>query len=416
MNNNIAYLTEHRVPTISEADTKCLQAYHNFFKDKQRELQEWLIKELINRPDFGDFIRSQSKEALESQNRHSQQLQYKAIFKNEWEDYVLYQSQQGITFAQMDVNFYSWYDVIRLARTWMIPRLIKETKNEEDVLYVLGGMNLFFDISMSIIAESYLDEKQSIIEIQKKEQEKINQKLKQTLYSVELKNQELEQFAYIASHDLQEPLRTASSFIHLLRKKYQGALDEKANLYLTQISNSSERMIGLINGLLEYSRLGHQKDTQTLDCNEIISDLLLDLEQVIRENNAGISVKDMPKLEVYPTQFKLLFQNLITNAIKFRNKDIDPSIQITAKEKKDHWEFCVSDNGIGINKEYFNKIFIIFQRLHTKKEYGGAGIGLAHCKKIVELHQGKIWVESQLGKGSKFYFTISKSISHEKAT
>src|SRR5680860_417587 len=150
MNNNIAYLTEHRVPTISEADTKCLQAYHNFFKDKQKELQEWLIKELINRPDFGDFIRSQSKEALESQNRHSQQLQYKAIFKNEWEDYVLYQSQQGITFAQMDVNFYSWYDVIRLARTWMIPRLIKETKNEEDVLYVLGGMNLFFDISMSI--------------------------------------------------------------------------------------------------------------------------------------------------------------------------------------------------------------------------------------------------------------------------
>lgn len=416
MKNKYTFLIRNLKPAISEEDSRCLQAYHNFFKDKQKELHKWLIKELVNHHDFGNLIRSLSNEALEMQNKYSQQLQYNAIFKDEWDDFITYQIQQGITYAQMDINFYSWYDVVSLARNWMVPKLVKETKDEADLLAVLGGMNRFFDISMSIIAESYLNEKQSIIENQKKEQEKINERLHQAMLAMEQKNQELEQFAYIASHDLQEPLRTVSSFIHLLKKKYMDELDEKANMYLNQISNSSERMVALINGLLEYSRLGNQKERGRVDCNALISDLLLDLDQMIKETQAIISINEMPELEVYPAQFKLLFQNLITNAIKFRQPDLDPCLHISTTDKEDHWEFCFSDNGIGIKKEYFEKIFIIFQRLHTQREYQGSGIGLSHCKKIIELHQGKIWVESQVGKGSKFYFTIPKSIDHEKAT
>jgi PAS domain S-box-containing protein len=230
--------------------------------------------------------------------------------------------------------------------------------------------------------------------------------LEQKNKELELKNKELEQFAYVASHDLQEPLRTTSSFAELLQQQYQGRLDERADKYLTFINQSSERMKVLIKDLLDYSRIGRKKEKEYVDCNLILQEVLDDLNAAIKETQAEINVAALPVFHGYPTEIKQLFQNLIINAIKFRKKNTPPQIKISAIKINGQWEFACNDNGIGIEEEHRERIFIIFQRLHTRNDYEGSGIGLAHCKKIVELHGGKIWIESMPGEGSTFNFTI----------
>ncbi|MES1198052.1 MAG: ATP-binding protein [Chitinophagaceae bacterium] len=226
---------------------------------------------------------------------------------------------------------------------------------------------------------------------------------------LEEKNKELEQFAYVASHDLQEPLRTTSSFVELLQQQYKGKLDEKADKYLSYITQSSGRMEVLIKDLLDYSRIGQNKELQKIDCNKILQDVLEDLGTAIQETQANIKGDPLPVIWANPTEIKQLFQNLIANAIKFRKKDVNPEIRIFAQDLKGYWEFSCADNGIGISDEHRERIFVIFQRLHTRNEYEGSGIGLAHCKKIVELHGGKIWLKSVLGGGSTFYFTLQQN-------
>jgi light-regulated signal transduction histidine kinase (bacteriophytochrome) len=223
---------------------------------------------------------------------------------------------------------------------------------------------------------------------------------------LERKNKELEQFAYVASHDMQEPLRTTSSFVELLQKQYHGKLDEKADKYLTYILQASDRMKVLIKDLLDYSRIGKAEAQVEVDCNVVLAETLADLGVVIKETGADITSDPLPVITGYPTEMKQLFQNLLTNAIKFRRKDVNPKIRITVKKNKTAWEFSFKDNGIGIDKKHSDRIFIIFQRLHSRNEYQGSGIGLAHCKKIVELHGGRIWIDSKPDEGSRFLFTI----------
>jgi signal transduction histidine kinase/ligand-binding sensor domain-containing protein len=223
---------------------------------------------------------------------------------------------------------------------------------------------------------------------------------------LERKNKELEQFAYVASHDMQEPLRTTSSFVELLQKQYHGKLDEKADKYLTYIVQASDRMKVLIKDLLDYSRIGKAESQVKVDCNVVLEETLADLTVVIRETGAEITSDPLPVITGYPTEMKQLFQNLLTNAIKFRKKEVTPKIRITVKKNKNAYEFSFKDNGIGIDKKHSDRIFIIFQRLHSRNEYQGSGIGLAHCKKIVELHGGRIWIDSKPDEGTKFLFTI----------
>ncbi len=219
-------------------------------------------------------------------------------------------------------------------------------------------------------------------------------------------NQELEQFAYVASHDLQEPLRAVTSYTQLLVRNYQALLDDKAEKYIHYIVDGATRMQQLINDLLDYSRVGKQAlKLEPTDCNAVLSQVLATMEVAIDENQATITADPLPTVIVDQHRFTQLLQNLISNALKYR-RDEPPRIHISASLSGQLWLFSVRDYGIGIESPYLERIFVIFQRLHTRRQYPGTGIGLAICKRIVELHQGKIWVESQPAIGSTFYFTI----------
>jgi len=238
------------------------------------------------------------------------------------------------------------------------------------------------------------------------EQKDTSRALIKRINQLEQRNKELEQFAYIASHDLQEPLRNINSFIYLLKKKYLGKLDENANQYIEHMVTASTRMQDMITGLLEYSRTGKSSGKEQINCNLLMDEITEDFRVVIRNTDSKIVYEKLPTITGYKVELKQLFQNLLSNAIKFRNKDQAPEVKITVEAIDDFWQFSFKDNGIGIDNNYFKEIFIVFQRLHIRSEFPGSGIGLALCKRIVELHKGEIWVESELEKGSTFYFTL----------
>lgn len=227
---------------------------------------------------------------------------------------------------------------------------------------------------------------------------------------LEEKNREIAQFNYVASHDLQEPLRTVISFSELLKKSYQGKLGEDADMYLNFIVESSVRMQKLINGLLEYSKIGADKKLVLIDCNTIIKDIIFDFDATLGEVNGEVITEPLPTIYGFELELRQLFQNLISNGLKFSAQIQTPRIEVSMQECNKKYTFCVADNGMGIEKKYHDRIFGIFQRLHRKETYKGTGIGLATCQKIVEMHGGKIWVQSVLGGGSQFYFTIPKKI------
>jgi light-regulated signal transduction histidine kinase (bacteriophytochrome) len=232
--------------------------------------------------------------------------------------------------------------------------------------------------------------------------------LKKAVTDLESTNKELEKFAYVASHDLQEPLRMIGSFTQLLAKRYKGKLDKDADEFISYAVEGANRMHQLINDLLTYSRLTSKvNDFIPVDCNIVVEKVISNLKTLINECDARIKFDKLPVIIGDESQITQLFQNLINNAIKF-HKEGKPEIFISGISNENEWQFSVADNGIGIDPAYHERVFIIFQRLNSRSNYMGTGMGLAICKKIVELHGGRIWVESQLNQGSTFYFTISK--------
>ena len=232
--------------------------------------------------------------------------------------------------------------------------------------------------------------------------------LKKTLLDLERSNQELEQFAFVASHDLQEPLRMVTSYTQLLEKRYKDQLDQDAKDFIRFAADGANRMQRLINDLLVYSRVGTRgKPLEPTDCHAGLGQAIANLSMAIEENHAIVTSDELPTVMADALQMVQLFQNLIGNAIKFKGEEL-PRIHVSVQDKGNEWVFSVKDNGIGIEAQFDDKIFVIFQRLHSREKYAGTGIGLAICKKIVDRHGGKIWVESELGQGSNFYFTIPK--------
>jgi len=219
-------------------------------------------------------------------------------------------------------------------------------------------------------------------------------------------NADLEQFAYVASHDLQEPLRMVAAYTQLLAERYKGKLDETADKFIGYASEGALRMQVLIQDLLAFSRVGRNTSASgSVDCNSVMEEVLQTLAATIQESGAVVTHGELPAVWADRTQMAQVLQNLVGNAIKFRGKE-PPVVSVQAEKAEQHWLFRVSDNGIGIAPEYAENIFVVFQRLHARTEYPGNGIGLAICKKIVERYGGKIWVEAQTGSGSTFKFTM----------
>jgi signal transduction histidine kinase len=254
---------------------------------------------------------------------------------------------------------------------------------------------------------------QETINTEKKLKEALDMKqqsLQQALHLLEQKNNELEQFAYVASHDLKEPLRMVTTFMGSLQNKYSSQLDERARTYIGFAIDGGKRMQKMIDDLLELSRTARlDKVKEAADLAEILEEVQQNIAQLIEDTGARVIVKArLPVLAVYRAGISRLWQNLLINAIKFRKKEVPPVVKISAAEREGDWLFSIEDNGIGIEPEYFEKVFDIFTRLHAQQTYEGTGIGLAICKKVVEQHGGSIWVTSEEGKGSIFYFTIKK--------
>ena len=240
------------------------------------------------------------------------------------------------------------------------------------------------------------------------ERKQAAEQMKKLTQELKRSNTDLAQFAYVASHDLQEPLRMVTSFVQLLQRRYQGKLDKDADEFISYAVAGASQMQKLINDLLKYSRVDtHGENMEPTDCNTVVTHALSNLNKAIEEAKAVVNIDHLPTIQADYTQLVQLFQNLISNAIKYHGEK-QPEVLIRATDKGEYWLFSVRDNGIGIKNEYFGKIFVIFQRLHNKDQYPGTGIGLSICKKIVERHNGRIWVESKPGVGSTFYFTIPK--------
>jgi len=278
-------------------------------------------------------------------------------------------------------------------------------------IYVIDKSFLIRDINgKAIRAVGALHDNTDIVNYQKK-LIALNATLEKRAKELAHSNAELERFAYVASHDLQEPLRMVSGFLELLAKKYSPQLDETALKYINFAVDGAVRMKRLITDLLEYSQLGKGSFiTEVVD----LSGVLEQVERVYRSDIQSLKVKitknNLPKIVANRDQMLQLFQNLVGNAIKYRRPGIDPQIRISAELIGQNYQFAVSDNGIGLDMKFANKIFIIFQRLHAKEEYPGTGIGLAICNKIVKQHHGNLWVDAGLDKGSTFYFTIPNNL------
>jgi PAS domain S-box-containing protein len=307
-----------------------------------------------------------------------------------------------------------------LPETYPVPTAIDTRKPVSNII-----MGVFRPVTkdrvwLLVNAEPLLDNKGKVKEVicsfsditeRKAVEEKLNwlyQSLEVRAFELATSNADLERFLYVATHDLQEPLRLVNSFTQLLKKKYGKQLDEQANEYINYAVEGATRMKKLILDLLEYSKFSsNNEEFAPTDMNIVLRDVSRKFFKELKESGAEVIIPKLPVITANKSLMTQLFENLIGNALKYHS-DSKPVLQIEYKEEGENYLFCVSDNGIGIDPKYADKIFILFRRLHGNSEtYEGTGVGLAICKKIVELHRGNIWVESELGKGSKFYFTIS---------
>ncbi len=240
-----------------------------------------------------------------------------------------------------------------------------------------------------------------------KKLQEVNEGLEDKVHQMKIQNQELQQFNYATSHDLQEPMNTVIGCVSILKQDYGDQLDEKANKFMAYSIQAADRMKELILGLSDFLKIGRERYRDVTNLENLVNIVVQELHDSIQKNEANIIVNNLPTLNVNAKDMKRVFQNLISNSLKYRKTDEPPQITISAEENaKEGWLFKVADNGMGISQKNFERVFQIFAQLHPRDKYEGMGIGLSICKKVVELHGGKIWPESQEGVGTTFHFTL----------
>lgn len=286
--------------------------------------------------------------------------------------------------------------------------LEKEIVREQRKVPTKNGDTIDVQTTVALIKDDSGEPVSMIGMVEDLTEKRKSQMLRRRQTELESSNRELEQFVHVASHDLREPLRSIRSLGDMLLQSNAERIDEHGRKCLDFIIQASTRMDTLVRGLLEYSRLGSHREAEMMDLGVLLSEISDDLQVSIREANAEIRVDKLPRVKGYRNELRLLFQNLISNAVKFRDPDRTPHVEVSCVEQQMQWEFCVKDNGIGIPLNKRDEVFFIFRRLHAAEDFEGSGIGLAHSKRVAEIHGGTIWVESEPGQGSCFKFTLSK--------
>lgn len=395
---------ERWVRALGEAeflDEKCVKLYGSFQNITHRKVAELELLKIYDEKNtilesIGDGFFAVDKDWIVNYwNKEAEKLlgvtKKQALGNNLWDvfdhtakstSYSKYQeaidTNQVIHFVDYYPSLHKWYEVSAYPS--------------------VDGLSVFFkDIT-----------ERKIYDIQVRD---LNSVLRTKVKELAVSNRELEQFAYVASHDLQEPLRMISSFLTQLQRKYDDQLDVKAHQYIHFAVDGAKRMRQIILDLLDFSRVGRgDVENELVNLNEVINEILILFRKNIEDTKTLFVISDLPSINVSKASIRQLLQNLVSNAMKYQSPENSPLVEIGFTEQPDYWEFWVKDNGIGISSDYFEKIFIIFQRLHTKDQYSGTGMGLAICRKIVENIGGKLWVESAEGEGSVFYFTIPKAI------
>lgn len=371
-------------------------------KNKSLAIQKNEIKELIS---ISEFQKKKYSDKLVIEQELEQRI-IKQIdsLNNQQEQIVLSnkqidKQQEILTEQKLDI-----FDKEVKAKT-----INEKLNTQRTINYLLLALVLFAIILVLVLFKNYYATRRLNTILKQK-----NNTIYSQSFTLASKNKELEEFAYITSHDLKEPLATISGLIALLKDDYTDKLDEDAMLSMDFIDRSSERMRTQIDDLLAYSKLGKSEDRTEINCNDLLDEITQDIANAVTRFNAKITYTNLPVVLGSKVELRGVFQNLINNAIKFKKADVSPEVVVSFKtmvygpQDKNYWQFEITDNGIGIAERHKDKIFSIFQRLHSREEYEGTGIGLSFCKKIVESLGGQIWFESKLHKGTTFFFTIPK--------
>lgn len=380
-------------PNFSDQDLQQMRLYFEVSRKYNDELNAYLIDNLRTHPVFGPLIEMQTPEIQRERNELSLRLTDNALYKDQWDEYNEDLISQGTTYAQLGMSFRSWYEVVNMVKDIIIPKIVNEFKQDEQKIQdAIIGLGKLTDFAMRSIAESYLMAEKRIIRQHQKKQESLIK--------------DLQSFAYVVSHDLKSPLRGIAKISEWLAQDYSDVLDEHGKQQLGLLKKRVVRLDNLIDGILEYSRSGNGDEVRTeVDVNELLKETI---DLVAADNNVEVkTLTHMPTITFKRSKLMQVFSNLIGNAVKYSDKS-NAIITISSKDLGNAYEFRVADNGPGIEEKYHEKIFGIFQTLHTKDEMESTGIGLSIVKKIIQDAEGSISVNSSLGNGAEFVFVIPK--------
>jgi len=380
-------------PSFNERELAQMRLYFEVTTKHNPAMRAHFEKQLAEHPVYGPLLAMQTPEQRQARNAYSDELTRKALFEGEWEPLINDLIMQGITYAKLGMEFSSWYDVVAMVKDYLLPVFVTEFEDDrQKMLDSLAGLSRYMDFALQSIAESYFIEKRAIIEEQQARQEVLIR--------------DLESFAYVVSHDLKSPLRGISKLAEWVVADYNDKLDDEGRNSLRLLTSRVQRMDSLIDGILEYSRLGRQESAMTdVDVNELLRDII-----DLHSDNGHVRIAlmgTMPTVRNDRAKLGQVFSNLISNAIRHNDK-VKVDIEVGCEDRGDRFAFRITDNGPGIDPEYHNKVFGMFQTLRPKDETESTGIGLPIVKRIVEDGGGKISLDSEAGKGATFTFTIPK--------
>jgi signal transduction histidine kinase len=400
------------IPVLSETERKDMIAYYEAYEKHEAEISKIALEDLKSHPVFGKLISEIPPEVSEAQNKKTRALQKDAILNDNWYPYITYQMQMGSMYAKMGYEFSVWYELIALAKKYLIPVLRKEYETSPKLFSALNGMGHFFDIGMGILGEAYMQTKEEIIQADRQKIKKLNDELEQKVLErtseLQAINKELDAFSYSVSHDLRAPLRAVNGYAEILQEDFSPNLDDEGRRIVLAIQYNATKMGRLIDDLLTFSRLGRKELNKVdVDMKDLTEAVIRDLAKSVT-HQARIEMSNLHQVEA---DYGLLYQvmyNLVSNAVKYSSKKEEPLVTISSEEKNKEIIYTVRDNGAGFNMQYADKLFGVFQRLHSQEEFEGTGVGLAIVQRIIAKHDGRIWAEGKVGEGAAFHFALTK--------